>query len=69
MNCIICGNEIPEGRLKVLPATKTCAQCSNVDRVAGFAMIESKTEYSALQIVDKKTYRNLTRLDRTKGRI
>lgn len=28
--CIKCGEEIPEGRLKAIPNTHTCVNCSNV---------------------------------------
>ena len=51
MNCIVCGNEIPEQRLKILPHTKTCVNCSQAERVAGFPVITGKTTYSELQIV------------------
>lgn len=30
MNCIHCGEPIPERRLKVLPNTNTCVSCSKV---------------------------------------
>ena len=30
--CINCGDEITEGRLKALPNTKTCISCSNMGR-------------------------------------
>ena len=54
MKCIKCGNEIPEGRLKALPNTITCTECSGVSKVAGFALIEGKNEYSQLQIVSQE---------------
>jgi hypothetical protein len=34
MKCIACGIEIPEGRLKALPGTKTCVQHSTTERFA-----------------------------------
>lgn len=30
MECIYCGKEIPQRRLKALPTTKTCVNCSTV---------------------------------------
>ena len=32
MDCIKCCNVIPEARLKALPGTKTCVECSDVER-------------------------------------
>ncbi|HEX8546215.1 MAG TPA: TraR/DksA C4-type zinc finger protein [Cytophagaceae bacterium] len=51
MICNNCKEEIPELRLKALPHTKTCVQCSASARVAGFPVISGKTTYSELQIV------------------
>lgn len=55
MNCVKCGNQIPEGRLKALPGTKTCVNCSGAARVAGVPIISGKNEYSALMITDQET--------------
>ena len=35
MNCVICDAEIHPLRLKVLPNTKVCVECSNVGRKTG----------------------------------
>lgn len=32
MKCIKCNQVIPEGRLKILPETKTCVACSDTSR-------------------------------------
>lgn len=69
MNCIHCGNEIPELRLKALPNAKTCVQCSNTGRVAGFPMITNKTAYSELQLVDQETAQELYQKQDRKGSI
>ena len=66
-NCIVCNKEIPEGRLKALPNTKTCTEHSQVDKVAGFQLITGKTEYTDLQIVDQETFKRLTKLQDRKG--
>lgn len=65
--CIHCGQEIPAGRLKAKPDANTCVSCSATGKVAGFALITGKNEYSALQIVDQETFARLTRLQERKG--
>lgn len=67
MNCIRCKKPIAEARLKALPATKTCVACSSVERVAGFALITGKTEYSALQIVSQQEAQRLSKMQARKG--
>lgn len=68
-NCIHCGNVIPDGRLKILPNTKTCVKCSEVSRVAGFPVISGKTTYSELQIVKQETAQELFNKQDRKGSI
>lgn len=65
--CKYCGNEIPEGRLKILPKTTTCVKCSDTEKVAGFPLITGKTEYCDLQIVDQETCKKLNKLQNRKG--
>lgn len=68
MNCTSCGNPIPEGRIKALKGkVSTCVDCSSTEKVAGHPLITGKTEYSALQIVDVNTAKNLARLQDRKG--
>ena len=67
MNCSVCGNEIPEGRLKALPKTKTCTGCSDTSKVAAFQLITGKNEYCAIQIVDQETSAKLNQLQDRKG--
>jgi hypothetical protein len=69
MNCICCNETIPELRLKALPSTKTCVQCSNINRVAGFPVISNKTTYSDLQIVSQETAQELYLKQDRKGSI
>lgn len=67
-NCIHCGNEIPEGRLKALKGkTDTCTPCSQTGKVAGHPLITGKTEYSAIQIVDQETAKRLNKIQDRKG--
>jgi len=65
--CIKCGKQIPEGRVKAIHSVKTCVQCSNTEKVAGFRVIQGKTEYSQLQIVSQDTYQRLTKAQSRKG--
>jgi hypothetical protein len=67
--CIVCGNNIPAQRLKILPATKTCVQCSNTEKVAGFPVITNKTTYSELQIVPQEKAQELYQKQDRKGSI
>jgi len=67
--CISCGKEIPEQRIKILPNSKTCVQCSDTGRVAGFPLITNKTSYSELQIVPQETAQELYAKQDRKGSI
>lgn len=51
MRCECCNEEIPEGRLKALPKTRTCTACSDTAKVGGFSVISGKTEYCELQVL------------------
>ena len=48
----LCGNEIPEGRIK--GKCDTCVECSKTDRVVGFRVISGKNTYTELDIVSKE---------------
>ena len=67
MICTRCGKEIPELRLKALPHTKTCVQCSDTSRVAGFPIVSGKTTYSELQIVSQEKAEELYEKQERKG--
>lgn len=67
MYCIRCGQPIPEARLKALPTAKTCVQCSQAQRVAGFPIITGKTEYSALQIMSQAEAQRLNKMGERRG--
>jgi hypothetical protein len=69
MNCMICEKEIPTLRLQALPGTKTCIECSQASRVAGFPLISGKTTYSELQIVKQGTADELYGKQERKGSI
>lgn len=61
MNCIKCNEQINPQRLKILPKTRHCVNCSNVERVGGHTIISGKNCYSELQVVDMDTARDLAR--------
>ena len=68
MNCIKCFCKIPEGRIKALPTTKTCVDCSEVERDYVRTIISGKTTYSEVEVIkNKDTKEYLKRLD-AKGR-
>ncbi|GBL34907.1 hypothetical protein EMGBS15_05020 [Filimonas sp.] len=64
IHCIKCGNEIPTKRLQILPNTKTCVQCSDVNQLSGHQIIAGKTDYSDLQIIKGEDADNLRYLGR-----
>ena len=68
--CKVCKEPIPEARLKALPTASTCIACSQTGRVAGFALITSKTSYSEIQLVSQETAQELyAKQDRKGGSI
>lgn len=62
--CKICGEEIPEGRIKALPNVDTCVEHSGAKKKKGFVVISSKTTYTELDIVEEGTFKVLDKLDR-----
>lgn len=54
MNCKKCGNIISEARLKILPQTIVCVNCSDVNKFGVINVINHKTGNN-IQIVDKET--------------
>lgn len=53
MKCKNCGHEIDERRLKAIPDTLTCTECSKTKKKIAFRVVESKTEYCKLQFLDE----------------
>lgn len=66
-NCISCENEIPAGRLKALPSTQTCTDCSTTGRVGGHTVISGKNTYSELEILPWETAAILNSLQSRRG--
>jgi hypothetical protein len=67
MNCTICQSPINPLRLKVLPSTKTCVDCSNTERVGCHTVISGKNTYSEIQIVDQDTAKRLYHMQSRKS--
>ena len=65
--CCKCNNQIPEGRVKALPNTRTCVSCSSVEPVACHIVVTGKTEYSQIEIVDQATAKRMRALGSRKG--
>lgn len=65
--CIKCFNEIHPLRVKALPHTKTCVECSDVQRVYGHTVISGKNTYSELQLVNKEMSEILSKLGYRQG--
>jgi len=65
--CYKCNADIPDGRLKALPNTTVCVDCSSTGRVKGFRIISGKNTYSEIQLVDDKKYSELSRKQARKG--
>jgi hypothetical protein len=61
-NCKHCNNQIPEGRLAILPHTQTCVNCSTTQKVGGHTVISGKNTYSEIQIVDQETAQSLAKM-------
>ena len=68
MQCSKCQAKIPAARLKALPNTKTCVECSSVERNYVRTIISGKTTYSEWEVIkNKDTKEYLQKLD-SKGR-
>ena len=67
MICISCTSTIPECRLKILPGTRTCVNCSTTQRVGGHTVISGKNTYSEVQIVSAEMARDLNRMQSRRG--
>ena len=53
-----CGNQIPEGRLQVLPNTKTCVACSNTNYKKAIVTQLGEGDHTCTElfVVDEKEY-------------
>lgn len=58
IKCIKCQEQIPEGRLKAIPTTKVCTQCSGVSKKRAVTVTRTEGEdiYSELILVSQAEY-------------
>jgi len=64
MKCTKCQELIPEGRLKALPETRTCTECSTTSAWYVRNIMAGKTEYMETEIIkDPKAAEVLREMD------
>jgi RNA polymerase-binding transcription factor DksA len=58
INCYKCGEPIPEGRLKAIPTTKVCVECSGVSKKRSVTITggEGEDTYNDIVIMSQKEY-------------
>ena len=66
MNCTKCKEIIPEGRIKILPDTKVCVDCSTAEAVSCVDVIYHKTG-NTIQIMDKESADKINKLAKRSG--
>lgn len=61
VQCSKCKEEIPEGRLKALPGTTTCVNCSNSKMKRSVTVVKGEGEdtYNDLIIMEADTYESI----------
>ena len=68
MDCIKCKEAIPVGRLKAIPGTKVCVNCSDTQRWYLKNIISGKTTYSEAEIIkDPELAVKMRKMDRRAG--
>lgn len=65
--CSVCNQQIPEGRLKVLPTATTCVKCSTEEKWSGGHVIHHKTGNEVCVIKDKKLAEEFHRMSSRAG--
>lgn len=50
-NCIKCGSEIPEGRLKALPNAKTCVNCSSMQKKGVVTIMKGEGDHTWIETI------------------
>ena len=68
MDCIKCREAIPVGRLKAIPGTKVCVNCSDTQKWYVRNIISGKTTYSEAEIIkDPELAVKMRKMDRRAG--
>ena len=66
MKCIKCSNSISQQRLKALPSTKVCVNCSTVEAVGCVDICYHKTG-NTIQVMDKESAAKINKLSQRAG--
>ena len=68
MKCLICKEEINPLRLKALPGTKTCVNCSSTSKWYVRNVISGKTCYAETEVIkDPELADSISSMDRRTG--
>ena len=68
MDCRKCNEEINPLRVKALPNTKVCVNCSDTEAYYGRNVISGKTTYSELEIIkDQEVAKEMEYYDKRAG--
>ena len=68
MKCIKCQNSINSLRLKAIPGTKTCVNCSSTTKWYVRSIISGKTTYCETEIIkDPESAKIIASMDRRTG--
>lgn len=66
--CITCNELIPEGRVKALPSTRTCTECSTTTAWYVRNVVAGKTDYMETEVIkDAKLGEVLREMDKKVG--
>lgn len=65
--CIKCDNTIPEGRLKALPNTNTCVNCSTAGMKKGITVTHGTGDhtYQELSVVSEEVYNKIIEIEQS----
>ena len=68
MNCKKCNSKINPSRLKALPETKVCVNCSDTSRWYVRNIISGKTTYCETEVIkDPESAKTIAAMDRRTG--
>ena len=65
MNCIKCGEIIPEGRLKALPGAKTCVSCSGTQKKGTVTIMKGEGDHTWIETyaVEREDYDRMMEIE------
>lgn len=69
--CILCGVEIPPKRIKILPQTKHCVNCSDTAAYKAVSVTcgEGEDTWNEIRILDDKDYENYLKVEKQINKI